>query len=547
MQIPVATRENLQFLVAEVVAQVKTLRKALVKGEALGVQRVLDRAGYASNLKGRVQSTSIEAIGQPSLTDTRQRIQLGEFGELAHQLERITDKLRDISRQFSEVDDSEALRLQRFKTPLTRVAEAIEGIADQLPPGDGSTAMGLARCAQRIEQQATKLHSGYVDQLSQQRKRAADISRGLLMANGLRQVGDALTRMSESLLTMQLGQPMSFDRYKSLQAVLSQHPEFADFNVSTMAETRSGNAVSGLTPRKGGKPAAVFKDGLRRKLKEERKGVENWHAVYPGLAPRILDYRNRGDSAALLIEHLPGVTFEQVLIREPEDLLSAATTALRNTLKDVWKATRTDDRVSAKFMAQLEARLPEIRSSHSRLLQGRVTIGRYRQPSLERLMKRAAKAERALPAPFSVYIHGDFNVDNIIYDAESNRIHFIDLHRSRYMDYLQDVSVFMVSCFRLPGRDERASGRVQKTIVAMDAAARRFARRNDDNHYDFRLALGLARSFATSTRFIADRKVARSMLARSCYLMERVVEIDPQDAEQFRLPIKELFSDTSPR
>lgn len=45
---------------------------------------------------------------------------------------------------------------------------------------------------------------------------------------------------------------------------------------------------------------------------------------------------------------------------------------------------------------------------------------------------------------FLVYIYGDFNVDNIIYDLLEWRIYFIDLYCFCYMDYVQDVLVFMV-------------------------------------------------------------------------------------------------------
>ena len=54
----------------------------------------------------------------------------------------------------------------------------------------------------------------------------------------------------------------------------------------------------------------VFKDGGKRKLKEEKQRVDDWHEIFPGLAPKILAYKKRGDSAAMLIEHLAGQTFE---------------------------------------------------------------------------------------------------------------------------------------------------------------------------------------------------------------------------------------------
>ncbi len=542
--LPSAALENLQFLVAEVAAQCVTLRKALTRGEPKQVQRVVDRAGYAANLKERIQANCIEAIADNGI-DERYRLQTAGLSEVAHQLERITDKFRDLSRELLEVSNLDRLGTSRFRTPLTRLRDALDLLAEtHLPPTSSDCALTLSKQARGIERQAQKLHDSYVEQLKTERRATADLSQGILMAHGLRQIGDALMGVSESLLTIQLGQPMKFDRFHSLRTLMEDHPELAGSRVKTIAETRSGSAIAGLVMEEGEKPAAIFKDGLRRKLKEERKGVESWHEFFPGLAPRILAYNKRGESAALLIEHLPGMTFEQILVSGSDELLQAGFSALRGTLKEVWNATRSDERVSAKFMAQLEARLPEIRSSHGSLIDDGMRIGTWKQIPFERLIARVAKLERALPPPFSVYIHGDFNVDNIIYDPEHDRIHFIDLHRSRYMDYLQDVSVFMVSCFRLPARDEAFNERVRSVILEMDRTARRFARRNSDEYYDFRLALGLARSLATSTRFIADRAVVARMLARSRYLMERILDIDPARATNFTLPIKEIFIDT---
>jgi hypothetical protein len=79
--------------------------------------------------------------------------------------------------------------------------------------------------------------------------------------------------------------------------------------------------------------------------------------------------------------------------------------------------------------------------------------------------------------------------------------------------------------------------------MTMDQAARRFARRQQDEHYELRLALGLARSLTTSTRFMADRSQARRFIERARWLLERVLETPSQRLPDFKLPLKELFRD----
>ena len=542
MHLPANASENLQFLTAEVRTQCLTLRSAIDRGDASRIRRIVERSGYAANLKQRIQSGCLTALSGVQ-DDKIASLRLATVADIAHQLERITDKFRDLSRQYLAIDTCADMSLRGFRPPLARLHTGLDGLADELPPNNGERAMTLAACAQRIDKQARKLHEGFVDELKAHPKQAADLSRCVLMAHALHQAGEAVARISEHLLSLQLGQSMSFDRFQSLQAMIDRYPELAGAAVSNLAETRSGSAISGLTPSHQHQPAAVFKDGLRQKLKEERKGVESWHELYPGLAPKILAYRKRGESAALLIEHLPGFTIEQLLLREPEALCEDGTKALFKTLQDVWRATRSNTPISAQFMTQILERLPDIQAVHNELFSDTLRIGHYRQLPFEQLVKRAAKLERALPSPFSVYIHGDFNVDNVIYDPDSGRIHFIDLHRSQYMDYLQDVSVFMVSCCRLPIRDPNISERAQSVMLAMDRAARRFARQQEDDHYDVRLALGLARSLTTSIRFMADRHQARRFIERARWLLERVLDTPSQRVTDFKLPLKELFRD----
>jgi hypothetical protein len=121
------------------------------------------------------------------------------------------------------------------------------------------------------------------------------------------------------------------------------------------------------------------------------------------------------------------------------------------------------------------------------------------------------------------------------------RINYIDLHRSRYMDYVQDVSVFMVSNYRLQVLDKQLRKRILGLIRDFYRIARVFARKTEDGTFELRLALGLARSFVTSTRFILDKSLARAMFLRARYLIEQVLATDLKKAQAFRVPIEEIF------
>ena len=144
--------------------------------------------------------------------------------------------------------------------------------------------------------------------------------------------------------------------------------------------------------------------------------------------------------------------------------------------------------------------------------------------------------------PFSVYIHGDFNLDNIIYDAEGKKIRFIDLHRSCYQDYTQDVSVFMVSNYRLQTLDKKTRKRIRQVVTQFYKFAKSFAVRNKDKTFELRLALGLARSFITSTRFILDKELANAMFLRGVFILENISNINKKNLKNYHLPIEALFT-----
>ena len=192
-------------------------------------------------------------------------------------------------------------------------------------------------------------------------------------------------------------------------------------------------------------------------------------------------------------------------------------------------------------MQQIAKRLDDVYSIHPEFRQGNSRICGHPVAGFSSLVNQALVHESHLSAPFSVYIHGDFNVDNIIYDPVEKRINFIDLHRSRYMDYVQDVSVFMVSNYRLQILDATLRQRILQQTRDFYRFSAGYAKQAGDKTFEVRLALGLARSFVTSTRFILDKSLARAMFMRSRYLLEQVLATDPKQVKSFRVPIREIF------
>ncbi len=184
----------------------------------------------------------------------------------------------------------------------------------------------------------------------------------------------------------------------------------------------------------------------------------------------------------------------------------------------------------------------EVYAVHPQFQQRVCNLHDHPLQTFESLIEQAQKIESTLTPPRSVYIHGDFNLDNILFDPSKRRINFIDLHRSRYTDYVQDISVLMVSCYRLQIFERPLRQRSMEMAVVLYQFARRHARKQQDHSFELRMGLGLARSFATSTRFILDHTLANNMFLRARYLLERIVRSSHPKEPPFTLPVEALFS-----
>ncbi len=282
---------------------------------------------------------------------------------------------------------------------------------------------------------------------------------------------------------------------------------------------------------------AIFKEGKKEKLKVEKKQFEAWNELFPGMAPKVIAYKKQGKTAALLVEYVKGKTFEQLLFAANQDALKIAVTNICQTLDKVWVQTQreAEPEQAASFMKQLNKRLRAVTRIHPEYDASAVQIGRQTIPSLRQLIERCNQLEDTIRPTFSVFTHGDFNIDNIIYDSNDGRPRFIDLHRSKYGDYLQDISVFMVSNFRVQVVDPDIRNNISRVLQSLYQFVCQFAEKQQDLTMQARLALGLARSYITSTRFVLDDGFANEMFFRGRYLMEKIVET-PEPLTHFVLP-----------
>lgn len=540
-KLPAGIEENLHFLCVEVDSQLITMQHYFQQASPALARRLLDRAGYAENLKSRILSVTANKLVK-GVKQNSDKVIFRCIEFIANDLERVTDICRKCIQLSERITEENVLIKKPLISMLGKTRQAIELVMPAIMQRKADIAIEIGHINARMRVTHQNLLTQYIDALKYQ-ENTEQLSQALFVSYELKQLDDCLQSICESIISANLGQVINLERYFSLQSLFNAVDDSDELSITPIAETRSGSAISGVSSSNEAGYMAIYKDGQKQKLKEERQGLNSWHDIYPGLAPKILSYQKKGGSASLLIEHLPGYTFEHIVINENQALINLAFKQLRKTLNSVWLETKYKTVHPANYMQQLQKRLPDVYKIHPEFKRQKAKIGDLQLTSFDDLIKQAKQKEAQWNAPFSVYIHGDFNVDNIIFDPIDQRINFIDLHRSRYTDYVQDVSIFMVSNYRLQILEIKRRKMIMAVAVNMYKAAKRFAKKQGDDTFELRLALGLARAFATSTRFILDKSLAKRMFMRAVYLIELIAVIDEKKLSQFKVPVKEMFVD----
>ncbi|MBL0700817.1 MAG: aminoglycoside phosphotransferase family protein, partial [Desulfosarcina sp.] len=348
-----------------------------------------------------------------------------------------------------------------------------------------------------------------------------------------------------------LGEKIKIKQFEALQQTLAKSPidlSLEKLQIHSFWGTRSGCNITKVGPaditgiKKG--QESIFKTGNPAKIKKEKASIEKWGKIMPGLAPNIFSFHEDDeDNASLLIEFMCGQTLDEIILTADRDVFENAIFHLKQILLQIWQKTKKPGTFGANYMGQLLARLDPISRVHPEYIRNNKQLGSVTVESTTRLVRKCQIVEQLLPAPLFTFIHGDFNSNNILFDNESKQIHFIDLYRSRETDLLQDISVIIISNFRMPVFDLSIRQRIDYVIGSMLSFTREFCEKEGDTTFDARMALALARSFLTSIRFELNETFAKEMTLRANFLMEKIICFHEKKRpwRQFCLPEAILF------
>lgn len=541
--------DNFKFLVAEVSNLVEALNSYLNNFDQHLYQKIVSREDYIDNLKTVIENKCFSQLQSGAVRDRKGINKIRSVQTICVNLERIADYCVNILRQVDYLKDHNNFR-------AFDVQEFFDEIKKSLPlilPGLDAADLGRALTICQAEYNLDTMYKKNFDSIMKILRTGHDVEdliTILFILRYLERIGDSLLNIGEALLFVNLGEKIKITQFRALQKTLDKSGfsgSFSDIDYRSFWGTRSGCNISWMKSNNCSNMSTqspqgiIFKGGAPGKIRQEKENIERWQDFSPGLVPKIFSFHEEEDKAALLEEFLPGCTLDEIILTADDHHLSAALAALAGTLGQIWTVTRTAEPRPADYTAQLLDRLESIRAIHPALVRGPKKIGATRIPSTEELLGQCRDIEQGLSADFAVFIHGDLNINNIIYDAVNNRVHFIDLYRSKKADYIQDASVLLISLFRLPIFEAPLRERINISIGTLFDFIAGFARENADRTFSVRMALALTRSFYTSTRFELNEKFAREMFLRAHYLMEKIIAHQGRAWEDFVLPAELLF------
>jgi phosphate uptake regulator len=213
MRLPRNIRENLRFLLAESGSQVANLRRYFREPADSLAKRILDRGGYAYNLKLRIHESCLERIARDRKADDSDVASFRALESVATDLERLTELCRDCIRQLEQIQDRRSLHPEAYRPMLGWITKAIGRVEPAIRDSDTPLALKIGRVKPRLDRACGKLHKQYTRDLKRNSNATEDLIASLLVSHCIEQMGDTLLNISEAVISVNLGYIVNSDRY----------------------------------------------------------------------------------------------------------------------------------------------------------------------------------------------------------------------------------------------------------------------------------------------------------------------------------------------
>jgi len=510
---------DIKFLILETKKQATASQNILEKPIPAKLEKIKSREDHIDNLKNTVIHKSYYQM-QNVVKNKRESNYFKALIRISSNLERISDFFENIADQTNYFIDIENIKAMDLKKYYSLIYKTLDVIYPALMNHD----LGIA---QKICDSEAVIDDYYEESFSEIRNnlrnhcQVDDMITLLFIIRYLERVGDAFLEIGEAILDIHVGENLGVRQFKHLKRGLEANGidiEAEELDFSPIMNTRSGCRVATITNKHpiNGSPSKIFyKEGSKEKIDQEVKGIALWDRVVPGSVPQVLHHKSRKNHSLLLLEHINGIDLLSILLSQKSQAVKAMR-LITKVIPAIWQKTKRDKGKGSDHLKQLISRMNDIQSVHQNLF--------ARHEDLDILIDKALKIEAKIKFPFASLIHGDLNVDNILINLEKDKVYFVDVHRSIYGDYSQDVSVFLISNFRVPVFSRDIRRRLDDANECMFNCALDFAHKNNDTTFHVRLGFGLLRSLMTSTRFILDEKFSLDMFQRGSDILNEILD-----------------------
>lgn len=536
--------ENFKFIVLEVANQAASTRRFIESPSRELFSKITSRDDYIDNLKTIIENKCYSRINDDTPLEAQRLNKIRAMQVMCVNLEKIADYFVNIVRQMGHLDDQGFILGYGHEEVFDIICSALDLIRTAFRNEDMTGALNICKAENDLD----RLFKINFDRIMQELGRGREVQNlvtCLFIHRYFERVGDALLNIGEAIMFSILGERIKIEQFDALQQTLTKSgfsDSFADIDFRAIWGSRSGCRIGRVEQRDSdpNQPAtaqgSIYKEGSLEKIRRERDNIRRWQDIFPGLVADIYGYHEEGDKGSLLVEFLTGCTLDEVVLTAEDEVVQNALFIFEQTVRNAWRSTLGPGPVQTNYIRQLRDRQEAVLQVHPEFRRTPQTLGPTRIIASEELLDRCMELEAQVPAPFSVFIHGDFNINNMIYNHSAQQIQYIDLYRSREFDYIQDASVFLVSNFRMPVFQQELRRRINKVIDGFMAFVESFAREQGDDTWQARLGFALARSFFTSTRFELNYSFARDMYNRSIFLLEKMHRFSGNNWQRFVLP-----------
>lgn len=542
--------ENFKFIVLEVENQARSTNRFMDSPSRKRHSKITNRDDYIDNLKTIIENKCYSRIHSDKSLGQVQINKIRAIQVMCVNLEKIADYFVNIVKQMRYLDDQSFVKKYDYAEVFEIIYGRLESILDAFHNENMSKALDICKAEPQLDDVYKIRFDRIMNEIGMGRD-AQSLITMLFIFRYFERVGDALLNIGEAIIFSMLGERIKIEQFDALQQTLVKSgfsDSFADIDFQAIWGSRSGCRIGKveqrdedeLTPEER-THGSIYKEGSLDKIRKEYESIQRWQKTFPSLVADIYGFHEEGDKGAMLVEFLNGCTLDEVVLSGEDEFVRNALFIFESTVLETWTTTLERLPVKTNYIRQVQQRLSGVLQTHPEFWRTPQSLGRAEVRSTEELLKECRELENELEAPFSVFIHGDFNVNNVVYNHEAQQVHYIDLYRSRDFDYIQDASVFLISNFRMPLFDAEHRKRLNNVISQFYGFVKGFALKHEDPTFEARMAFALARSFYTSTRFELNFQFAKEMYNRAMFLLEKIHHFRGGDWEHFALPEDILY------